>query len=741
MGTLRHRLLLLGGLAAALSLPAAACGSSSTAVRSSAGAAAQPRAQPATPAGDVTDTYHGVTVADPYRWLEDWDEPRVKAWSDAQNAWARRHLDAIDGRDRIHDELGRLLRAKVIRYGAVQDRAGRLFAIKREPPRQQPFLVVRAGLAAGARERVLLDPGALDAAGTTAIDWYVASPDGATVAVSLSVGGSESGAVHFYDVASGREVFESIPRVNGGTAGGALAWTPDGKGVWYTRYPHAGERPEEDLGFYVQLWFHTLGQPVERDRYELGRGFPRIAEYRLDVQPGGGRLLVTVQDGDGGEFAHHLREPDGSWRQLSDFGDKTLVAVFGPDEDLYLLSRAGAPRGKIVRVGLKDLDVAAGRLVVPQGQDTIVEDFWGPPTVVPTASRLYVLYQLGGPSAIRVFTLDGSPLAAPRQPDVAAVGSMTLLHDGSLLFAAETFTRPRQWIRFDSALDEAAGTALSSESPADFSDVLVVRERARSRDGTAVPVNVLYPAGTEPGGRAPCVVYGYGGYGVNIVPRFRVGNRLLYDRGVVYAVANLRGGGEFGEAWHRGGSLTHKQNVFDDFHAALRHLIDQGHCAHDRVGIMGGSNGGLLMGATMTQHPEVPAAVASLVGIYDMLRVERSPNGAFNVTEFGTVADEAQFRALYAYSPYHRVVDGTVYPPTLFTTGANDPRVDPMQSRKMTARLQAATGGDAPILLRTSMKTGHGGDTALDERVALLTDVFGFLLHHLGALERTPAAR
>ncbi len=678
---------------------------------------------------EVADTYHGVQVADPYRWLEDWDNPEVKDWSARQDRKARQFLNHLPGVTAIRARVKSLLSATTVTYWSIQAAGGRIFAKKRQPPRQQPFLVVRNGLEAGDGERVLVDPGAIDSKGTTAIDWYVASPDGKVVAVSLSVGGSESGDVHFFDTASGKQIYEVVPRVNGGTAGGAVAFTPDGKGIYYTRYPREGERPAEGLDFWVELWFHALGTPVSEDRYELGKGFPKIAEYRLAVQSGTGRVLCTVQDGDGGEFAHHLRAPDGTWTQFSVFADKTLSASFGPDEDLYVLSRADAPRGKVVRVPLSNLDVSKGQVIVAQNEHTIVEDFWGPATVLPTEDRLYVLYQLGGPSEIRVFTLDGRPLSGPRQPKVAAVGGMTLLEDGSLLYSTRSYVAPTAWHHHDTALDTTTETALSSASPADFSDVAVSREMATSKDGTPVPVNILQPKAAPTVGAA-CMVYGYGGYGVNIVPRFRVQNRVLFDHGVVYAVANIRGGGEFGEAWHRGGSLTNKQNVFDDFYAAITHLVGTGRCDAERLGIIGGSNGGLLMGATMTQHPEVAKVVISFVGIYDMLRVELSPNGAFNIPEFGSVKDPAQFKALHAYSPYHNV-GAAPYPPTLFLTGANDPRVDPMQSRKMTARLQAATTGQQPILLRTSMDSGHGGQTALDERIAQAVDVFAFVFHHL----------
>jgi prolyl oligopeptidase len=274
---------------------------------------------------------------------------------------------------------------------------------------------------------------------------------------------------------------------------------------------------------------------------------------------------------------------------------------------------------------------------------------------------------------------------------------------------------------------------LVTTSPVDLSNVEVLRELAVSSDGTEVPVNIVRRVGTPDDGSSPTLLTGYGGYGINFEPRFTPVIQLWLERGGVFAVANIRGGGEFGEGWHRDGMLTRKQNVFDDFAAAMQHLIDRGTTSPERLAIRGGSNGGLLMGAMITQHPELCRAVVASVGIYDMLRVELSPNGAFNIPEFGTVSDPEQFRALHAYSPYHAVADRTAYPAVLFMTGENDLRVDPMQSRKMTARLQAANSSGSAIVLRTSGNTGHGGATPLSAKIEELTDIYAFLVHELGA--------
>jgi prolyl oligopeptidase len=269
-------------------------------------------------------------------------------------------------------------------------------------------------------------------------------------------------------------------------------------------------------------------------------------------------------------------------------------------------------------------------------------------------------------------------------------------------------------------------------SPVDFDDIEVVREFATSKDGTKVPLNILRKKGLKLDGQNPTLLYGYGGYGISLTPGFDSTRRIWFDAGGVYAVANLRGGGEYGEQWHKAGNLTRKQNVFDDFIAAAEHLIQRRYTSPDKLAVQGGSNGGLLMGAFLTQRPDLARAVVAHVGIYDMLRVELDPNGQFNVTEFGTVNDAAQFQALFAYSPYHHVRSGVKYPAVLLTTGENDGRVNPAQSRKMAARLQAATASDRPILFRSTASAGHGIGTALKERIAEQADVYGFLFDQLG---------
>ncbi len=683
---------------------------------------------PATAVKPVVDVLHGYKVVDDYRWLEDWSDPAVKAWSEAQNAYARKVLDAEPSRRAIQERVDALMADTSPTYSGLQVRHGVVFAIKAQPPKQQALLVSLSSVDDLATEKVVLDPNVLDPSGGTTIDFYVPSPDGKLVAVSLSKGGTENGTIHVVDTATGRQLGDEIPRVNGGTAGGGVAWTADAKGFFYTRYPAPGERPEADLPFYQEVWFHTLGTPLSADTYSLGKGFPRIAETKLSTSPDGLWALATVEDGDGGEYEHFLHGPSGTWTQLTHFKDGVTSGVFGPGGALYFVSYHDAPRGKVLRVPVTDPLPSKGVVVVPEGKPAVQG-------VTATDDALYVLDQLGGPAQVRVFTLDGTPEGTLPAPEIAAISQPVHLSGDAVLYRVETFFDPPAWFRWAPGSKEAVKTALYKVSPADFSDCEVVRTEAVSADGTRVPFTILMRKGTPLDHDNPTLLTGYGGFEISTEPTFKPQVKAWLEQGGVMAVANIRGGGELGERWHRGGNLTRKQNVFDDFAACARALISEGYTKPAKLAIEGGSNGGLLMGAMLTQHPELFRAVVCHVGLLDMLRFERFANGQFNVTEYGTVENEADFLAIRAYSPYQNVVYGVPYPATLFLTGANDPRVDPANSRKMTAILQRDSSSGLPVLLRTSATTGHIG-SPLSARVAVATDVDAFLFHELGVTYR-----
>ena len=574
-----------------------------------------------------------------------------------------------------------------------------------------------------ASARVVVDPNAMDPSGSTTIDFYEPSLDGKLVAVSLSKGGSEEGSVSVFEVATGKRFADDVPRVNGATAGGSVAWNGDASGFWYTRYPRAGERPPADLNFFQQIYFHRLGVPTAQDEYALGKNFPRIAEIQLQSSEDGKFVMARMANGDGGEFLHYMHGPEGRWTQVTRLSDRVSEAAFGPDNSLYMLSRKDAPMGQLLALSAPSFSLDKAKVVVTPGRSSI-DDF------VAAGGTLYVRYMAGGPSRLLAKEA-GKPDKMVPVGEISSVGQMVRVKGNHLLFENESYVEPSAWYTYDPASGAVKRTGLFTTSPASFGDVEVIRQFAVSKDNTRVPMNILRRKGTKLDGSNPTLLYGYGGYSISLSPDFSARRRVWLDHGGVFVIANLRGGAEFGESWHEQGMLTKKQNVFDDFIACAEYLIKAKYTSPEKLAIEGGSNGGLLMGAALTQRPELFHAVVSHVGIYDMLRVETFPNGAFNVTEFGTVKETDQFKALYAYSPYHHVKDGTDYPAVLFLTGDNDGRVDPMNSRKMTARLQAATHSGRPIFLRTSSGSGHGIGTALNERIEQDADVFAFLLDQL----------
>jgi len=630
-------------------------------------AATDPRRPPPTRHSPVTETYHGTAVVDDYRWLEDSASSEVATWIEAQGAYSRSVLDALPGGNGRH------------------------------------------------------------------------------VAVSLAKSGTERGDAYVYEVATGRPLGDVVARVNYATAGGSLAWDAKSEGFFYTRYPRPGERPDADLDFYTQVYYHRLGSPDSADRYEFGKELARVAEIMLFARPDGRYLFANVQLGDGGQFEQFLRREDGSWARLSRFEDGIIDGRFDPQEErLLLLSRRGTPRGRVLAQELRPTGaLPPPRPFLPEGDAVIVSGFYSRQSgVLPVAHRIYLLEELGGVQQVRMLDRDGHVLGLLPLPEAISVYEAVAEPGGdALLVASASYVLPRTWYRFLPELrpDAPAGAGpgqlvrqkLTVDHPIKLDDATVSREWCVSRDGTRVPLAVVVPKGAPRDGSSPALLTGYGGYGISSLPSFDPELRIWLDHGGVFAVAGLRGGGEFGQTWREDGRLLKKQNVFDDFIACAEHLVAAGYTKPRRLAIEGGSNGGLLMGAAMTQRPDLFGAVVSHVGVYDMLRVELSPNGSFNVPEYGTVEDPAQFKALYAYSPYHHVVDGTAYPPILLPAGANDPRVDPMQSRKFAARLQAATGGRSLVLLRPSA-TGHGAGTTLDERIALEADVWTFLFAQLG---------
>jgi prolyl oligopeptidase len=678
----------------------------------------------------VVDLYRDVRISDDYRWLEDWSDPNVQAWSDSQNKFARAYLDGIPQRDAIHARIEQLMSESSASWSELVPRKGAFFALESKPPKQHPSLVVFTSLSDLKTERVLVDPNAIDPSGKTAIGWFVPTPDGKRVAVSLSKGGSERGDVHVFDVATGKEAKDVVPQADGAGEGNCLAWKGDGSGFFYTHKAREADKPKD--GDYQRIYFHKLGDPLEKDALATGKDEPGIAQWEVSLGGDGKTIVARMEYGDGGEYDQWLLGPSGKWTRVASKDDAVKQMDVGSDGSLYLLSVKGAPKGKLLRTSLAAPSLERTEPILAE-DDAVISSF------LPLKSRVYVVEVVGGPSRVRVVPLAKGKAGTPTTlvtPPVSSAGGLEPLDGDDAVFAATSFTEPTAWYRVNAKDGSVAKTALVASSPADYKDIEVSREECVSKDGTKIPLTILRQKSLAKDGTAPALLTGYGGFGISTVPRFRPNVLTWLEQGGVYAVANIRGGGELGDDWHRSGNLTQKQNVFDDFYACAQHLAEAKYSSPARLAIQGGSNGGLLMGAELTQHPEAFKAVVSHVGIYDMLRVERDANGAFNVTEYGSVTDPKNFDALYAYSPYHRVKDGVVYPAVLFMTGANDPRVAPYHSRKMTARLQDATSSDAPILLRTSANTGHGIGSPLAAQVEESTDAFAFLFQQLGVTYR-----
>jgi prolyl oligopeptidase len=684
-------------------------------------------APPAAAQHDVSDSYHGTVVHDPYRWLEPADAPEVKGWIEAQNTYTESVLSGYPGRSALAQRIGQLALTSTQRSDPLLAR-GTLFYLRQTPPQQQPVLVAEPWPQGTAR--VLIDNNAAN--GDVAISDYWPAPDGRQLAYGTARGGDENTTIRFIDVATGKVAPDALGNTGGGTSPPALAWDADGRGVTYTRLPQAGSVPAARLQFDAMLYHHLFGTPASADTLVLGKGFSPIAEYKLLSSASGALAAALVHYGDGNPEHVYLRV-NGQWRQVLGPEAKVTAASSTSDavfdgERLLLLAHQDAPRGKLLGIGAD----GAAHVLVPQ-QDWAMNG-------VAAIKDGYLIAEVSGPTwRVRHYGADGRPVRTLPLPQ--GIGISALASSGAssqALIGYSGWSIPPRWVRYDAPTGTVT-TVFETQAAADYSSVRSYRLNARSADGTSVPVTVLALAGVTPDGQRPTVLTAYGGYGLAQQPRF-LGTWLAWlERGGVYALANVRGGSEFGEGWHEDGRLGKKQHVFDDFHAAAQALKSAHWTDAAHLGIYGGSNGGLLMGAALTQHPQDYRAVVSFVGIYDMLRSELWPNGEYNTAEYGSVKNAADFAWLAAYSPLLRVQPGAAYPAVLLITGENDPRVAPWQSRKFAAALQRANSSTHPILLLTRKNEGHGVTSSFSQRVGNSGVMQAFFAQQLG-LPLAPAA-
>jgi prolyl oligopeptidase len=694
----------------------------------------------------VTDEYHGVKVVDDYRWLEDGKSAETKQWVAAQNAYSLAYFKRAPAWNSILQDLKNPKENPGATERGLAFRNGRFFYLQLDRTRQQQAVLITSTSLGTANSppgnaKVLLDPSVLAPSGHTSIDWYKPSLDGSLIAVGLAVGGSERSALTVFQTSTGKQVGSAFVPMGFPGAERSLAWLPGNKGFLYAGYdPGVAAAAQSTVLENQKVFEHLLGTSQQEDRVVLEKGLTRLAQIALDSDPTGKWIVASAEDGDGGKYANFVRMLDGSWQQISTYSDEVVAVTPGtPEEDaLYLTSLKDAPRGKILKVSAKSPLLSNARVIIPEGTASVEHDDPGGDSdrVVVTSRRLYVTTIDGGPNRLQAYDHNGRFLEDVPLPPVSEVSAVVPLGAEDLAIRISGFLSPTAYSTYQAGPQaKLQATALSQPASRILAGYVADQAFATSKDGTRIPMNIVHRRGSAMDGTVPTLVYGYGGYSVNMSPEFldNIHWRPWLQQGYTLVVTNLRGGAEYGDSWHMAGNLTRKQNVFDDFSACAQYLVDQHWSSPAHMAALGGSNGGLLMGAEITQHPDQFRAVVSLVGIYDMLRVELDPNGQFNTTEYGSVKDAAQFRALYAYSPYHHVVDGEKYPAILMETGDNDPRVNPAQSRKFTARLQAANGSLYPILLKTFADAGHGASSSSDTQQET-ADTFAFLFQELGVI-------
>jgi prolyl oligopeptidase len=664
------------------------------------------------------DVLHGVEVRDPYRWLEDGDSEEVRQWSAAQGRHTRAILDDVPSAPAIRDRLRALFAIGLVSPPVV--RAGRYFHQRRAGDQEQPILYVRQGREGA--DQVLLDPATLAEDRTAALDWYYPSDDGRLIAYGVSEGGSEKSVLRVREVETGRDLLDVIP----GARACSLEWRPDGTGFFYTRYPEPGTVPAGEEDYHRRVYEHVLGRDWREDRLIFGADRPPEDWPNVYLSPDGRWLAVSVSRG--------WTRTDVYLRDLSSDGAgfvtvvEGMEAVFGVElrnDRLYLQTNFEAPRSRLLAALLDRPGRESWRDVLPEGADVLE----GAALI---GDWIVALWLRDASSRVTIHALGGEWIHDVPLPIIGSVAGLTGEWDGREAFLGFTsYAVPPTVYRL--ALPEPALDLWArAEGDVDADRFRVRLVRYCSRDGTPVSMFLVDARDRPADGRGPALLTGYGGFNVSHTPAFGRGVILFLERGGLYAVAHLRGGGEYGEEWHRAGMLGRKQNVFDDFIGAARFLVREGHAAPDRLAIMGGSNGGLLVGAALTQRPELFRAVVCQVPLLDMMRYHLFRIARLWIPEYGSADDPDAFRWLQAYSPYHHVREGTPYPGVLLTTGESDSRVDPLHARKMAARLQAATSSGHPVLLRVESRAGHGQGKPLSKALEEWADVWTFVLSELG---------
>jgi prolyl oligopeptidase len=676
------------------------------------------------PAGrdDVVDELFGHRIADPYRWLEDPDDPRTREWLTAQDDLFAGELARLPGHDHWQRRITELTRCGEVDVPVW--RGERQFVVQRRPEQEHPALLCREP---DGTERVLIDPGVLDPTGRTTLDSWVPSNDGRLLAYQLSLGGTEESLLRVMDVATGRDVDGPIDRVRYSP----LAWLPAGDGFYYVRRLPPDQVPTDETQYHRKVYLHMLGDPPAQDRLVFGDGLDKTNYYGVALDQTGRWLIVEASAGTAPRTDVWIADlsADGSFTPVQVGVDARTDAFVGRDGRLYLFTDREAPRGRLCVAEPTAPGYESWRDLLAEDDEAVLVGC----AILDRASpgRLLAVRTKHAVSLVSVHDLrDGGHVADVDLPGLGSVAGISERFDGGreAWFGYTDFVTPTTIYRYDA--DEKALSLW--ERPPGVAEVPPVQSRQvvyPSRDGT--PIRMFVLSAPDPARPAPTVLYGYGGFNVAQTPAFNATILAWVEAGGVYAVANLRGGSEEGEEWHRAGMRERKQNVFDDFLAAADWLVAEGWTSRDRLAVAGGSNGGLLVGAALTQRPDAFAAVLCSAPLLDMVRYESFGLGATWNDEFGTAAKPDELGWLLGYSPYHHVVEDTAYPAVLFTVFDGDTRVDPMHARKMCAALQAATSSDRPVLLRRETDVGHGA-RALSRAVDLAADISTFLAAETG---------
>jgi prolyl oligopeptidase len=690
---------------------------------SSSGTATVPATPPRAKTEVVEDTLHGHKIADPYRWLENSQAPDTQQYVHEELAYTRSILDPLPGRVQIHERLTQLLSIGTI--GTPQLGGKYYFYTRREGTQNQPVLFVREGI--HGKDRVLMDVNQLAADGTVALDWWFPSEDGKYVAYGTSASGSEESTLKVIDTASGKLLPDTIER----TRFASVAWKKDNSAFYYSRHPKKGDVPPGEEVYHVKIFYHTMGTDPAKDPLIFGEG--RKAQDIPGVQLADDDdrwLLITVFQG-WAKSEMYLQDLKAGTPPVEITSGKDFLysgEIF--QNKLYITTNEDAPRSRVLVVDAANPKHENWKEIVPQS-DAVLQNT----SIV--GGKLGAQYEKNASSLLKLFQLDGKFIADIPLPAIGSVnGSGSKWNRQELFFGFQSFTIPPSIYHYDLSSHKTDLWDKVNAPGIDPSAYEVNQLWYASKDGTQVPMFVFHKKGLELNGHNPTLLTGYGGFNISLTPNFVGGRYLWLEHGGIFAVANLRGGAEFGEDWHQAGMLEKKQNVFDDFISAAEFLISQKYTDKDHLAIQGGSNGGLLVGAAFTQRPDLYRAVVCQVPLLDMLRYQNFQIAKLWIPEYGSAEDSKQFDWLYAYSPYHHVKQGTRYPAILFMTADTDTRVDPMHAKKMAALMQAeAANGQSrerPILLRIETKAGHGAGKPITKQIEEGTDIYSFLFWQLG---------